>query len=242
MTAGSTDGWHVATVVGARPLTRSARELTLSVPGLEASSPGQHLDVRLTAPDGYQATRAYSLAATGQAERADLVVDRVPDGEVSPYLVDVARPGDLMEVRGPLGGYFVWRPGDPGPVLLVAGGSGVVPLLAMLRARRASSSRAPFRLVCSVRGPADAIGREEIDEPTPGVEVHWVFTRESPPGWPTRPRRVADDDLAAPGFTAADGPDVFVCGPTGFVEAAAALLTGLGHAPDRVRTERFGGA
>lgn len=235
-------GWHVATVVGARQLTDTARALTLSVPGFTGALPGQHVDLRLTAPDGYQATRAYSLAATGSDERVDLVVDEVPDGEVSPYLVRDARPGDELEVRGPLGGYFVWHDADPAPVLLVAGGSGVVPFLAMVRARRASGRRAPFRLVCSVRGPLDAIGREEIDTPEPGLGVRWVFTREVPAGWPTPPARITAADLTAPDFGPADGVTVFVCGPTGFVEAAAGLLTGLGHPPDRVRTERFGGA
>jgi len=235
-------GWHVATVVGARPLTDTARELTLAVPGFGGALPGQHVDVRLTAPDGYQATRAYSLATAGVDERVDLVVDEVPDGEVSPYLTHDARPGDQVEVRGPLGGYFVWHDDDPAPVLLVAGGSGVVPFLAMLRARRLSGRRAPFRLVCSVRGPAGAIGRDEIDSPDPGLDVRWVYTREVPPGWPTSPARITPDDLAAPGFGPAEGTDVFVCGPTRFVETAAELLTGLGHPSARVRTERFGGA
>lgn len=234
--------WHVATVVGTRPLTRTARALTLAVPGFAGALPGQHVDLRLTAPDGYQATRAYSLAETGRDERVDLVVDEVPDGEVSPYLVRDARPGDQLEVRGPLGGYFVWHDADTAPVLLVAGGSGVVPFLAMLRARRGTGRRAPFHLVCSVRTPADAIERDEVDTPDPGFDVRWVFTREVPPGWPAPPRRITADDLVAPGFGPDDSTAVFVCGPTGFVEAAAGLLTGLGHPPDRVRTERFGGA
>ncbi|MCK9795097.1 FAD-binding oxidoreductase [Isoptericola sp. 4D.3] len=234
--------WHVATVVGTRELTATARELTLSVPGFAGALPGQHVDVRLTAPDGYQATRAYSLAEAGDDERVDLVVDEVPGGEVSPYLTRDARPGDQVEVRGPLGGYFVWHDADPGPVLLVAGGSGVVPFLAMLRARRAAGRPAPFRLVCSVRSPHDAIEREEIDTPDPGLEVRWVYTREAPPGWPAPPRRLIADDLTARGFGPGDDTSVFACGPTGFVEAAATLLTGLGHPPARVRTERFGGA
>lgn len=234
--------WHVATVVGTRSVTPTARALTLAVPGFAAALPGQHVDLRLTAPDGYQATRAYSLSDTGQDERVDVVVDEVPDGEVSPYLTRVARPGDQLEVRGPLGGYFVWHEDDPAPVLLVAGGSGVVPFLAMLRARRAAGRRTPFRLVCSVRTPDDAIERAEVDSPDPGLDVHWVFTRAAPPGWPAPPRRLTTDDLVTPGFGPDDGTAVFVCGPTGFVEAATGLLTGLGHPPGRVRTERFGGA
>ncbi|MBD5787630.1 oxidoreductase [Cellulosimicrobium terreum] len=233
--------WHVATVVDAHALTPTARAITLAAPGFAAPSPGQHVDVRLTAADGYQATRSYSLAATGRAERVDLVVDRVPDGEVSPYLVDDVRPGDRVEVRGPLGGFFVWDESDPAPVLLVAGGSGVVPLLAMVRARRDSGSVAPFLLVCSVRTPEAAIGRDELDRAVAGVEVRWAFTRTAPPAWPRSTVRLAVDDLVAPGFGPGDAPTVFVCGPTAFVESAATLLTGLGHAPARVRTERFGG-
>lgn len=233
--------WYPATVAGARMLTHNARELTLSVPGIASGLPGQHVDVRLTAVDGYQAVRSYSLAATGVAERVDLVVASVPDGEVSAYLVEVARPGDQMEIRGPVGGYFVWHQERSAPVLLVAGGSGVVPLLSMVRARTHAADAPPFRLVYSVREPEEAIARGELDH-TDGVETHWVHTREAPPD-STRPvGRLTPDDLVADGFRPQDDIDVFVCGPTGFVEAAAAMLADLGHPVQRIRTERFGGS
>ncbi|WP_418277079.1 FAD-binding oxidoreductase [Isoptericola jiangsuensis] len=231
--------WHVGTVVGTKDLTPASRTLVLAVPGFSGARPGQHVDVRLTAPDGYQASRSYSLAATGQDERVELAVAVVPDGEVSPYLVEVARPGDAMEVRGPLGGHFVWDPASPAPVLLVAGGSGVVPLVAMLRARAAADVAAPFRLVLSVRTAADVMFSDELAAPGDGVTVHRVLTREAAGARPAG--RLAAADLAAPGFGPDDAPDVFVCGPTGFVEHASSLLTGLGHPAARIRTERFGG-
>lgn len=234
--------WHVATVVDAPRLTRSARAVTLSVPGFAGALAGQHVDLRLTAADGYQAVRSYSLTAVGSDERVDILVDRVPGGEVSPYLVDDLQVGDQMEVRGPLGGYFVWRSGDPGPVLLVAGGSGLAPLLAMLRARRMSRSTVPFRLVHSVRTPDEVFFPDELDGGAPDVEVALVFTRATPDRWPRPAGRLGKDDLVAAGFDAADGPTVFVCGSTGFVETVAALVTELGHDPARVKTERFGGA
>jgi ferredoxin-NADP reductase len=231
--------WLAGTVVGTRTLTAASRTLVLAVPGFQGARPGQHVDVRLTAPDGYQASRSYSLAATGTDERVELAVAAVPDGEVSPYLVEVARPGDVMEVRGPLGGYFVWDPADPSPVLLVAGGSGVVPLVAMLRARAAAGSGTPFLLVLSVRTRADVMFADELSDPGDGVTVRRVVTREADGDRPAG--RLGAADLDATGFGPDDAPAVFVCGPTGFVEHAATLLTGLGHPAARVRTERFGG-
>jgi len=241
MTAGSS-GWHAATVVGTQRLTETARAITLSAPGVGGALPGQHIDLRLTAPDGYQAVRSYSLVATGVDERVDIGVDRVPDGEVSGYLVDDLQVGDQMEVRGPLGGYFVWHSDDVAPVLLVAGGSGLAPLLAILRSRVAAGSAAPFRLVYSVRTPGDVWYPDELEAAPPGVEVALLYTRDAPPGWPRPPHRITAHDLVADGFSPADRPDVFVCGSTGFVEGAAALLTGMGHDPARIKTERFGGA
>jgi ferredoxin-NADP reductase len=231
--------WLPATVVGTRPLTATSRTLVLASPGFQGARPGQHVDVRLTAPDGYQASRSYSLASTGRDEQVELAVAAVPGGEGSPYLVAVARPGDAMEVRGPLGGYFVWDLSDPSPLLLVAGGSGVVPLVAMLRARSDAGSATPFRLVLSVRTRADVMFADDLAGAGDGVQVHRVVTREADGDRP--PGRLTEADLAVAGVGPDDAPTVFVCGPTGFVEHAATLLIGLGHPASRVRTERFGG-
>jgi ferredoxin-NADP reductase len=232
--------WVPATVAAVSDVTPTARVLQLSVPGWPGNLPGQHLDLRLTAEDGYQATRSYSIASYGLSESVELGVDEVADGEVSPYLVRDVRPGDALEVKGPLGGYFVWHESDPTPVQLIAGGSGIVPLLAMARARSASASSAPFRLLDSVRAPADAMYRDEIDALS-GVEVTWVYTRSGPDGWAGPVGRVTPELLAASTWPAEREPAVFVCGPTGFVEAVASALVALGHDPARVRTERFGG-
>jgi ferredoxin-NADP reductase len=206
--------------------------------------PGQHIDVRLTAADGYQAARSYSLAAPADGTRLEITVQRTAGGEVSPFLTDDLGVGDRVEVRGPLGGWFVWRPDDRAPVLLVAGGSGVVPLMAMIRAR-AGVSRAPFRLLCSVRTPADRIYAAELRRRAAedgGLDVAYVYTREAPAESPRPPGRIRADDLVAHGWPPDFEPTCFVCGPTPLVEAAAALLVGWGHDPDRIRTERFGGS
>ncbi|PVW06210.1 oxidoreductase [Microbacterium sp. Gd 4-13] len=237
----SVGGWLPATLAAIEPSTPSARVLRLDVPGWTGNLPGQHLDLRLTAEDGYQAVRSYSIASFGPGEQVELGVDEVPDGEVSPYLVLDARPGDAVEVKGPLGAYFVWRDDDPSPVQLIAGGSGIVPLIAMARARAASASAAPFRLLYSVRRPDDAMYRDEIGTLGDGVDVTWAYTREAPVGW-TRPAgRVSQDLLRDAAWSPAQSPAVFVCGPTGFVETVATALVALGHDPARVRTERFGG-
>jgi ferredoxin-NADP reductase len=236
-----TSAWHVATVVQTRTITPTARSISLAVPGFAGALPGQHVDLRLTAPDGYQASRSYSLAAVGIDERVDVAVDTVPGGEVSTYLVEDLRVGDQMEVRGPLGGYFVWHPDDVRPVLLVAGGSGVAPFLAMIRSRKAENGSAPFRMVYSVRTPDDVWFPDELGDAPAGVEVSVLYTREAPPGWPRPPHRITGDDIVAPGFAPQDRPDVFVCGSTGFVEAVAARLTAVGHDAARIKTERFGG-
>jgi ferredoxin-NADP reductase len=232
----------VGTVATVHPETASARSLTVDVPGWPGNIAGQHVDVRLTAEDGYQAVRSYSLASSGDSEQLQLAVDRLPDGEVSPYLVDDVRPGDQLEIRGPLGGWFVWTPAITDPVQLIAGGSGVVPLMAMVRSRAASGSSAPFRLLYSVRNPDDVFFRSELEAPSPGLEVTWAYTRATPPGWPRPAGRVTGDDLSAHCFPPTDNPAVFVCGPTGFVESVANALVLLGHDPARVKTERFGGA
>jgi ferredoxin-NADP reductase len=211
----------------------------LDVPGLPGHRAGQHVDVRLTAEDGYRAERAYSIAsAPGQP--VAITVERLDDGEVSPYLTEVLEPGDAIELRGPIGGYFVWEPADGGPLLLVAGGSGIVPLMAMLRERRASGSDVPARLLYSSRTLADVIYRAELEEHAGGVEVVHTLTRERPPGWTGYARRVDRAMLAEVAWPAERDPLAFVCGPTSFVEVAASALVALGYPPQRVKTERFG--
>ncbi len=237
----SPGGWLPARVVRAVKSTPHGTILTLDVPGWTGSLPGQHLDVRLTAEDGYQAERSYSLASSGEGRSVELGVDAVPGGEVSPYLVHEAEPGDEFEVKGPLGGYFVWDAADPAPVQLVAGGSGIVPLLAIARAR--TSSGPPMRLLYSVRGPGDALYRDEVERlPGKGIDVSWVHTREGPAGGDGPIGRLTTDTLAALTVASGERPTVFVCGPTGFVETVADGLVGLGHEARRVLTERFGGA
>lgn len=236
-------GWRVARLVARRVETPTAQTLLLSVPDWPGHLPGQHVDVRLTAPDGYQAARSYSLAGPADGDRIELTVQRVPDGEVSPYLTDAWAEGDPVEVRGPVGGWFVWRPGQTAPVLLVAGGSGVVPLMAMVRARRTAGSRTPFRLIYSVRTPADVIYADELrsrSRDDPGLDVTYVYTRQAPDGWRGEPHRVGLADVNTHGWPAELEPLCYVCGPTGFVETVADLLVGLGHQTRRVRTERFG--
>ncbi|MGN8552010.1 UNVERIFIED_CONTAM: FAD-binding oxidoreductase [Microbacterium sp. SLM126] len=236
--------WRPARVTAVAAATSTARLLTLHVPGWPGSDAGQHVDIRLTAEDGYQAVRSYSLGSYGRAESIELGVDEIPDGEVSPYLVRDVRVGDELEVKGPLGGYFVWRPGGEAPVQLIAGGSGVVPLVAMARAAADASVAASVRLLYSVRGPEDAIYRDEVERIARGggVELTWAYTRRAPEGWDGDVGRLDDGRLRSAVWDAAREPDVFVCGPTGFVEHVADALVRLGHAPERIRTERFGGA
>ena len=236
--------WQTGTVVAAHAETGSARSLDIEVPGWTGNLAGQHLDLRLSAPDGYTATRSYSIASAGPGKRIQLAVDRLPDGEVSPYLVDEVAVGDPLEIRGPLGGWFVWHPEDAGPVQLIAGGSGIVPLMSMIRAHNTAGSSARFRLLYSVRSPADVFFSAELDdlaENDAALEVDRVYTRETPAGWPTAPGRVSRSILEASTIEATEEPTVFVCGPTGFVEAVADILVALGHPADRVKTERFGG-
>jgi ferredoxin-NADP reductase len=228
--------WKVATVATVHEETSTARVLEIDVPGWPGNIAGQHVDVRLTAEDGYQAVRSYSLASFGPGERLQLAVDRLPDGEVSPYLVDDVLPGDQLEIRGPLGAWFTWTPDLPESVQLIAGGSGIVPIMAMVRAHTVSGSVAPFRLLYSVRTSDDAFYRTELDTPTPGLEVTWLYTRTRAAG------RVNVADLVEATFAASISPAVYICGPTGFVETVANALVTLGHDPARVKTERFGGS
>lgn len=234
--------WRPATLVDRRTESRSARTLVLEVEGWAGHLPGQHIDVRLTAEDGYQTARSYSLAAPADGVRLELTVQRTAGGEVSPFLADELAPRDQVEVRGPLGGWFVWRPEEAGPVLLVAGGSGVVPLMAMVRAR-SGVSRAPFRLVYSVREPEDRIYASELRrraQEDGGLDVAYVYTRTAPADHPRPPGRIRAEDLVAHGWPPDFEPTCYVCGPTAFVETVAGLLVAQGHPPERIRTERFG--
>jgi ferredoxin-NADP reductase len=235
--------WRVATVASVREETAAARTLVLDVPGWPGHLAGQHVDVRLTATDGYTAQRSYSVASAPDGSTVELAVQRVSDGELSSYLVDAATPGDQFELRGPVGGYFTWHPSDLSLVLLVAGGSGIVPLMSMIRVRAMVASRVPFRLVYSVRGPADAMFAAELarrvrDEN--GLDVSYVYTRAAPAQWPHPVGRLDNVRLDEAGWPASHEPSCYVCGPTGFVEAAADLLVAAGHAPERIKTERFG--
>lgn len=235
----SSGGWLTGTLVDAVPLTDSARSLTFQVPGWPGNDAGQHVDIRLTAPDGYQAVRSYSIATAGPGEALELAVERLPDGEVSPFLVDELEIGDTVELRGPLGRWFVWRPEQTAAVQLIAGGSGVVPLVAMARVHTRSEAPSTMRLLYSLRGPADALYREELSA-MPGATT-WHYTRSAPPGWPRAARRLTAEDLMRETLPPADEPLTYICGPTGFVEAVAAAMLDVGHAADRIRTERFGG-
>lgn len=224
--------------------------LVLDVPDWPGHLAGQHLDLRLTAPDGYTAERSYSLASGPTAvgsSRVEVTVQRVRDGEVSPYLVDQFPPGSAIEVRGPIGGWFVWDPvSDAGtPVLLLAGGSGLVPVMAMARARRQAGDRTPFRLIYSVRTPEDRLYTKELEQLVTrgdGFEASTIFTRAVSLTALRGPRRLTDSELASWGWPAEFEPRVYVCGPTGFVEAVSRMIVAQGHDPARVRTERFGPA
>jgi ferredoxin-NADP reductase len=231
-------------VAAAHNETPSARTLVLEVPGWPGHLPGQHVDVRLTAEDGYSAERSYSIASAWLDDgKVELTVQRVTDGEVSSYLTDVLEVGQQIELRGPVGGWFAWR-NEPPPVLLVAGGSGVVPLMSMVRDRGARRAKQPFRLVYSVRTPQDALYASELSRRVrddPGLDVHYVYTRQVPEGWPEKPRRISVPVLNTWGWPPDFAPDCFVCGPTSFVETTADILVALGHDPAKIRTERFGG-
>jgi ferredoxin-NADP reductase len=234
--------WWVAAVAETIPETAWAVTLRLDVPGWPGHRAGQHVDVRLTAEDGYSAQRSYSIASPPGGDRVELTVVRFDDGEVSPYLTNVADVGDQFELRGPIGGWFVWDGDDTAPVLLVGGGSGVVPLMAMLRHHAASGSTAAMRLVYSVRSLDEVIYRRELD--TLAIDPHravtLTLTREASPDWTGRRGRVDAGLLADVGWPPEVRPHCYVCGPTPFVEAMADALVGLGHDPGRIKTERFG--
>jgi ferredoxin-NADP reductase len=231
--------WQVATVADVVDETPKARTIALDVPEWPGHRAGQHLDVRLTAEDGYRAERSYSIASA-PGEPVAITVERLDDGEVSPYLTEVLRAGDALELRGPIGGYFVWDDDDGGPLLLAAGGSGIVPLRAILRHRRRSGSGVPVRLLYSSRSLDDVIYSAELAEPADGVEIVQTLTRERPAGWAGYARRVDAALLAEVAWSADQGPLAFVCGPTSFVETVADGLVELGYPAPRVKTERFG--
>jgi ferredoxin-NADP reductase len=235
--------WRLAEVVDGIAETPRVKSLVLDVPEWPGHRPGQHVDVRLTAEDGYQAQRSYSIASPPEDARLVLTVERLDDGEVSPYLVDELRPGDRFELRGPIGGYFVWEPRPDESVFLLAGGSGIVPLMAMIRHREADGIALPARLLYSSRTLDDVIYRAELDELASrgnGLEVSHTLTRAQPPGWNGYARRVDAALIRDVAWPPGAGAIAFVCGPTAFVETAATALAELGYPADRIRTERFG--
>ena len=232
--------WLAAEVVDVIAKTHRVKAIAFDVPGWPGHRAGQHVDVRLTAEDGYQAQRSYSIASTPDGIRIELTVERLEDGEVSPYLTDELRSDDRIELRGPVGGYFVWEPSQGGPLLLVGGGSGVVPLMAMIRARATAGSATETRLLFSSRSWDDIIYRNELERLERDLRVVHTLTRSQPHGWTGYARRVDAEMLAEVGPSPAELPLVYVCGPTPFVEAVAEALVQLGHEPHRVKTERFG--
>ena len=235
--------WRLAQVVEVVPETPRTKSLVLEVAGWGGHKAGQHVDVRLTAEDGYQAQRSYSIASAPEEERLVLTVERIEDGEVSPYLADVLREEDKLELRGPIGGYFAWGADDGGPLLLVAGGSGVVPLMAMIRHRSAAKSEVPTRLLYSSRSYEEIIYRAELEKLAAldgSLEVIHTLTRYRPEGWDGYDRRIDAEMLTEVSWSPEERPFCFVCGPTPLVEAVGAILVGLGHDPGCVKTERFG--
>jgi ferredoxin-NADP reductase len=235
--------WRLANVIEVVAETPRTKSLVLEVPGWEGHKAGQHVDVRLTAPDGYQAQRSYSIASAPEDERLVLTVERLDDGEVSPYLTDVLMAGDKLELRGPIGGYFTWEEGDGGPLFLVGGGSGVAPLMAMIRHRAAVGSDVPTRLLYSSRSYEEIIYREELEtlaSRDASLEVIHTLTRSTPEGWAGYHRRIDAEMLGEVSWPANENPLAFVCGPTSFVEGVADALVSLGHDPILVKTERFG--
>ena len=235
--------WRIGEVIQSSPETPRTKSLFLEVPGWEGHRAGQHVDVRLTAEDGYQAERSYSIASAPENGRVELLVERLDDGEVSPYLTDELRTGDGLELRGPIGGWFAWETREGGPLLLVAGGSGIAPLMAIIRHRKAAGSDAPVRLLYSSRSYEEVIFREELEDlaaEDEALEAIYTLTRSTPEGWTGYDRRIDLAMLADVAFSPEDRPLAFVCGPTPLVETVATALVGLGHDPTRIKTERFG--
>jgi ferredoxin-NADP reductase len=239
--------WQVATVKEARPETPTARTLVIDVPDWPGHVAGQHVAVKLTAEDGYSAQRDYSIASAPEPGRLEITVQRLADGEVSPYLTETAEPGDQFEVRGPIGGWFAWHADDPRPLLLMAGGSGIVPLMSMIRAHEKAKSQVPVRLIYSVRTPSDVIYAAEFSERVQDgtLDLTYLYTRSAQAAAPTatprvRSGRITSAVVAEAAFPPDVTPAIYVCGPSGFVESAASLLVAAGHPPGTIKTERFG--
>ena len=236
--------WHVATVVALHDETATARTITLEVPDWPGQVAGQHVDVRLTASDGYSAVRSYSIAsAPNPKNRLEITVERLPDGEVSPYLTQEVLVSDRLELRGPIGGWFVWRTHQTEPIQLIAGGSGIVPLMAMIRSRASAGSTAPFRLLYSVREPGAVFYREELEprsEQDRAVMLTYAYTRAAPRNWPRPPARIDAALVASTTWPSKLVPTCYVCGPTPFVESVAGYLSACGNHHDKIKTERFG--
>jgi ferredoxin-NADP reductase len=236
--------WRVGTVLALHDETATARTIALEVPDWPGHTAGQHVDVRVTASDGYSAVRSYSIASAPNPEkRVELTVERLPDGEVSPYLTQEVAPRDRLELRGPIGGWFVWRPQQSEPIQLIAGGSGIVPLMAMIRARASAGSSAPFRLLYSVREPGAVFYREELQSLSDrdrSLILTYAYTRATPEGWSRPPGRIDAALIANVTWPSKLGPACYVCGPTPFVESAAGFLSACGNGPEKIKTERFG--
>jgi len=236
--------WRVAEVVSGVPESETSRTIGLRVDGLNGNLAGQHIDIRLTADDGYTAVRSYSLATAGMDEIIEITVDELANGEVSPYLVRNLMVGDQLEIRGPVGGWFVWRPTDSNPVQLIAGGSGIVPLMSMIRAHEASDNPSPFRLLYSLKSPGAGFYREELlrlSRESAKLAVDYAYTRQAPQGWPDPPRRLSQEALLATILPVEAVPAIFICGQTIFVETVSGWLVQAGYPSASIKTERFGG-
>jgi ferredoxin-NADP reductase len=232
--------WQLTRVVEVRRETGRTKTIVLEAPDWPGHRAGQHVDIRLTAEDGYQAQRSYSIASAPEDEHVELTIEEIDDGEVSPYLTEELRGGDELELRGPIGGWFVWEGNEGGPLLLFGGGSGVVPLRAMLRHRQATANQTPARLIYSARSLAEVIYRDELDRAAPGVDVRLALTRSWPDDWAGHRGRVDDTLLDELAWPPAEAPVIYVCGPNAFVEAISARMIARGHDPARIKTERFG--
>jgi ferredoxin-NADP reductase len=235
--------WQLGEVAELVQETPRVASLLLHVPDWLGHDAGQHVDVRLTAEDGYQAQRSYSIASPPEDSRLAITVERLEDGEVSPYLVGEVKVGDKIELRGPIGGYFVWKAGDMRPLLMIGGGSGIVPLMAMIRHRWASRTKPPARLLYSSRTLEDVIYKDELDRlgaQGDGLAVAYALTRAQPRGWKGYARRIDREMVSEVAWPREPAPLVFICGPTSFVEAAAGLLVDVGYDPSWIKTERFG--